>query len=134
MAWPTIDGPYGLKPVNKLGGTPFAGATRHFAIASGYNTNIFNGDVVKLLNDGTIARDAITTATTNTVGVFLGVTYTNPTTSQLTFSQYYPANTAASDIRAYVCDDPTALFKIVSCTAGGTTVTAVGRTAIGNNI
>ena len=134
MAWPTIDGPYGLKPVNKLGGTPFAGATRHFAIASGYNTNIFNGDVVKQLADGTIARDAITTATTNTVGVFLGVTYTNPTTSQLTFSQYYPANTAASDIRAYVCDDPTALFKIVSCTAGGTTVTAVGRTAIGNNI
>ena len=42
MAWPTISGPYGLKPVNKLGGTPFAGATRHFAIASGYNTNIFN--------------------------------------------------------------------------------------------
>ena len=61
MAWPTISGPYGLKPVNKLGGTPFAGATRHFAIASGYNTNIFNGDVVKLLSDGTIARDAITT-------------------------------------------------------------------------
>ena len=54
MAWPTIDGPYGLKPVNKLGGTPFAGATRHFAIASGYNTNIFNGDVVKQLADGTI--------------------------------------------------------------------------------
>tara|TARA_Y100000389_G_C17418976_1_gene495493 strand:+ start:525 stop:1127 length:603 start_codon:yes stop_codon:yes gene_type:complete len=134
MAWPTIDAPYGLKPVNLTGGTPFAGSTRQFAIASGYASNIFNGDVVKLVNTGYLERDAITTATTNTVGVFLGCTYTDPSTSQLTFQQYFPASTAASDIKAYVCDDPNALFKVVSCTAGGTTVTAVGQTALGNNI
>ena len=46
----------------------------------------------------------------------------------------YTHGTAATDIKAYVCDDPNALFKVVSCTAGGTTVTAVGLTAIGNNI
>ena len=133
MAWPTIDAPYGLKPVNLIGGTPFAGATRHFSIASGYNTNIFNGDVVKLVNTGHIERDAAA-ATATPVGVFLGCTFTDPSTSQLTFRQYYPAGTAATDIKAYVCDDPNALFKVVSCTAGGTTVTAVGLTAIGSNI
>ena len=111
MAWPTIDAPYGLKPVNLIGGTPFAGATRHFSIASGYNTNIFNGDVVKLVNTGTIERDAAA-ATATPVGVFLGCTFTDPSTSQLTFRQYYPAGTAATDIKAYVCDDPNALFDV----------------------
>jgi len=50
------------------------------------------------------------------VGVFLGCSFTNPTTKQKQFSQYYPASTVASDIMAYVCDDPNALFKVVSVT------------------
>ena len=43
MAYPTVDAPYGLKPVNLVGGTPFAGATRMIPIASGYGTGIFCG-------------------------------------------------------------------------------------------
>ena len=38
MAFPTVSGPYGLRPLNLVGGTPFAGATRHMPIASGYAT------------------------------------------------------------------------------------------------
>ena len=34
MAYPTVDAPYGLKPVNLIGGLPFAGATRQLPIAS----------------------------------------------------------------------------------------------------
>lgn len=48
MAYPTVSSPYGLKPINLIGGQPYAGSTRAFKIASGYNQNIFYGDVVKI--------------------------------------------------------------------------------------
>ena len=117
MAYPTVDAPYGLKPVNLIGGLPFAGATRQIPIASGYGTSIFNGDVVQYKNDGTLIITTLqnqSSAVAGVVGVFLGCSFTNPTTKQKQFSQYYPASTAASDIMAYICDDPNALFKVVS--------------------
>ena len=91
MAYPTVSAPYGLKPINLIGGQVFAGATRQIVIANtsgtGYNTNIFYGDVVKLASSGTIQVDTGTTTATP-VGVFLGCQYTSATTGQLTFSQY----------------------------------------------
>ena len=48
MAYPTVDAPYGLKPVNLVGGLPFAGATRQIAIGNNYGTAMYNGDVVQL--------------------------------------------------------------------------------------
>ena len=41
MAYPTIDKPYGLKPINLIGGQVYAGSTRLMSIASGYNTSIY---------------------------------------------------------------------------------------------
>lgn len=123
MAYPTIDAPYGFKPVNLVGGLPFAGATRQIPITSGYGTSVFNGDVVQLTTDGVVNITSMTGATTSavagTIGVFLGCSYTNPATKQKLFAQYYPASTVAADIVAYVCDDPNALFKVVNVT--GTT-------------
>jgi hypothetical protein len=49
--------------------------------------------------------------------VFLGCSFTNPTTKQKQFSQYYPASTAADDIMAYISDDPNALYKVVNVTS-----------------
>lgn len=132
MAYPTIDAPYGLKPVNLIGGQVFAGSTRQMKIASNYGTNIFYGDVVKYASDGTLELDNGTTTATP-IGVFLGCTFTDPSTSQLTFRQYYPASTVASDIMAYVCDDPDALFK-VAAVSGTTTVAGYGRTVVNNNM
>ena len=119
MAYPTVDAPYGLRPVNLIGGLPFAGATRAIPIASNYGTAIFYGDVVQYKNDGTIIITTLqnqTSPVAGVVGVFLGCSYTNPTTKQKIYSQYYPANTVADDIEAYVCDDPNALFKVVNVT------------------
>ena len=131
MAYPTIDAPYGLKPINLIGGQGFSGSTRQLKIASNYGTAIFYGDVVKYASDGTIQIDTGTTAATP-IGVFLGVTYTDPSTSQVTFKQSYPASTVASDIMAYVLDDPDALFKVVAVSSG-TTVAGYGRTIVNNN-
>jgi hypothetical protein len=120
MAYPTVDAPYGLRPVNLIGGLPFAGATRAIPIATSYPTAIYYGDVVQYTSDGTIiitTLQAQTSPVAGVVGVFLGCSYTNPTTGQKLFAQYYPGGVAASDIEAYVCDDPNALFKVVSVTS-----------------
>ncbi len=130
MAYPTVNAPYGLKPINLYGGTPFAGATRQYKIASAYNTSIFYGDVVEMINDGTIIKSAITSAratvtTSQVIGVFLGCSYVNAQ-GQTIFAQYFPANTAAptgTTITAFVCNDPNTLFKAVIAT--GTTANDV---------
>ena len=135
MAYPTVSAPYGLKPVNLIGGQVFAGSTRLMEIASGYATNIFYGDLVKRISDGTIQKDT-GTATATPCGVFLGVQFTNQSTGQIQQQQYYPASTAiasGSKIFAVVADDPDTLFQVVSCSSG-TTVAGMGIAAIGANI
>ena len=135
MAYPTVDKPYGLQPINLIGGQVFAGSTRMFPIASGYNTSLFNGQVVQLTTDGTLIVNPTTTGTSplaGIVGVFLGVEYTNPGTNQKIRAQYWPAGTVASDAVAYVCDDPDTVFKAVICSTGQT-VAALGQWAVGKN-
>ena len=118
MAYPTVDAPYGFKAINELNGLPYAGATRQFPIARSYATNIFYGDLVQLTTNGTLiltsysAASSPSTVIAGAIGIFVGCQFTNPTTKQLQFSQYYPASTAADDILAFVVDDPSALFKV----------------------
>ena len=109
--------PYGLKAVNLIGGQPYAGSTRQIKIASGYGTNSFNGSVVSIVAGGTI--EIVTTNGDNstgfpagTIGNFVGCRYTDPITSQLTFNQYWPTGTVASDAMAYIVDDPDVVFQI----------------------
>lgn len=139
MAYPTVDRPYGLKPINLIGGQVFAGATRQYVIASAYGTSIFNGDVVKIVSGGTIEKDT-GQATATPVGVFMGCSYVNAQ-GQVIYSQYFPANTAAPTgtvITAYVADDPDQLFKAVLVAGAtedgnGLTPAFLGRTVIGSN-
>jgi hypothetical protein len=130
MAYPSVSAPYGLIPINLIGGQVFAGATRQIPIATNSSTAIFYGDVVKLANTGTLAKDIGTDAATP-VGVFLGCSYTDPVFGK-TFRQFYPGTTNITDVVAYVQDDPDALFK-VAAVSSGTTIGSVTRTAVGNN-
>ena len=134
MTYTTVSAPYGLKPINLIGGQVFSGATRLMEIASGYATNIFYGDLVKRVSDGTIEKDT-GTATATPCGVFLGVSFTNASTGQVQQQQYYPASTAiktGTQILAVVADDPDTLFQVafVSVTP---VITGVGIAAIGKN-
>jgi len=134
MAYPVVNAPYGLLPQNLIGGQVFAGSTRLYPIQYGYATDIFYGDFV-VLSRGFITRASVAAGTglNQTVGIFLGCTFTNPTTKQKLFSQYWPASTAAGDCEAYVFDDPDAVFKAVVCSA--TTAIASGALAmIGTNL
>ena len=130
MAYPVVSGPYGLIPINLIGGQVFASATRSIPIGSNSATSIFFGDVVKLNSSGTLDKDVGTSSATP-VGVFLGCSYTDPTFGK-TFRQFYAANTVASDIVAFVQDDPDALYK-VAVVSSGTTIGTVTRANVGEN-
>lgn len=134
MPYPTVSAPYGLKPINLIGGQVFSGSTRELPIQYGYATNIFYGDFV-VLSRGFATRAAVSTGTgvNQVTGIFLGCSYTNPLTKQKAFSQYWPASTLAGDAVAIVCDDPDTVFKAVVCSSG--TTTASGALAmIGTNL
>jgi hypothetical protein len=103
-------------------------------IASGYATNIFFGDLVKRISDGTIQKDTGTTTATP-CGVFMGVSFTNSSTGQIQQQQFYPASQAIASgtkIFAVVADDPDTLFQ-VAVVSGTTVISGVGISAIGNN-
>ena len=107
--------PYGLKAVNHIGGTPYAGSTRLLPIASGYATNIYNGSVVAIVAAGTV--EIVTDLGNNAdafpagvIGVFVGCTYTDPNLGTVVFRQNWPTGTVADDAQAYIVDDPDVIF------------------------
>ena len=102
---------FGLRPYRKLDGTPLVGAQNRYTIASGYATAIYQGDLVEPLGTGNIQKHGANTSDA-VVGVFNGCFYTDPTTQKPTFKNFYPGSIAASDITAFVIDDPDAVFLI----------------------
>ena len=126
--------PYGFKPVNEVGGLPYAGSTRSFALdPAGYGTNIFNGSLVYVAttgylqlvtadgSDGTTNAFPAGTTLTGAVGVFVGCSYVNAQ-GQTVFSQYYPAS--ALNAVAFVVDDPNTVFQAQA--NGSLTIAALG--------
>ena len=136
MAYPSVTAPYGLVPINSVDGKPYAGATRQLPIDSAYNTAIFNGDIVAIVDGGTIAKsgvtdDSTTSAANYTYGVFVGVQYVN-SQGQTVQAQYYPGTSVTSAV-AYVVDDPMAAFKVAVVFANSV-VTTVNRSIVGVNM
>ena len=105
------DASFGLKPVKMMGGSPYSGVQSRYRIAANYGTSIFQGDLVMQVTGGGIEIHA-DGGTVPIVGVFNGCMYTDPTTSEQVFSNFYPASTNASDIIAFVHDDPNTVFEI----------------------
>jgi hypothetical protein len=114
---------FGFRPVGRVGSTVANQGNTSYNITSNYNTAIFQGDCV------TLAGGYVNVATAGPLlGVFVGCQYTDPTTKKTTFKNYYPGSVAASDIVAFVVDDPLSLF-VVQC-SGIAAVTASGRNAV----
>lgn len=128
---------YGLKPVNLIGGQPYAGSFREYKMAADTAYGIFNGDLVVLSSAGVPQSLAVANAspvapivsgspaagTAGIVGVCVGVRYVSPSTKQPMYAQYVPANAVTAgytDIYVRVVDDPDALFQIQGSAALGT--------------
>ncbi len=140
MAYPTVDKPYGLKPINLIGGQVFAGASRQRRIDSGASSIGF-GDPLKFASDGTVVVCTETTAPPDAgfAGVFLGCTFVSSVTGQPTFSQQWTSGTSVKSgtyVTAYVADDPNTLFKAVGVSASLVVSTSGGFVYgdIGSNV
>jgi hypothetical protein len=140
MAYPTVSKPYGLKPINLIGGQVFAGATRQRRIASNASS-IGYGDPLKFVNDGTVAvtTETTTAPATGFAGVFLGCTFVSSVTGQPTYSQAWISGTSVKSgtyITAYVVEDPDTLFQVAGVTASLVVSTTGGfeYTSIGLNV
>jgi hypothetical protein len=116
----TTASPYGLRPVNRIDGMAYAGATSQFLIdPAGEATNLFYGQVVIIGADGYIALSTATGAdlTTNNlggsslgaIGVFVGCSYINAQGQQI-YGQYYPSGTTGV-VTAYVVTDDSVTFQ-----------------------
>jgi hypothetical protein len=144
MAYPTVNGPYGLLPTNLIGGRAFAGSTRMIPIASGYATSLYFGDPVKFTSDGTLitsglAYNSAAAETGGTLGVFLGCEYSTSGGPIFGKNRYqkWAGGTVASDAIAYICDDPQVIMKsaVIQYNASGTPVIgAVAASALGTNL
>ena len=129
MAYPTVSAPYGFKPINRFDGMPYAGATQLYPVTSGQA--VYNGQVVQFVNGGTISPVADIHGTINTVGVCVGVQYTN-SSGQTVQAQYAPAS-GVTNVYAYVVNDPAAVFK-VAVTGNNQTITPVAGTVLNTNV
>lgn len=146
--------PYGLRPVNRVDGMPYAGATQTFLIdPAGEATNIFYGQVVIIGADGYLAISTATGAdiTTNNlggngigaIGVFVGCEYINAQ-GQVINAQYYPSGTTGV-VTAKVITDPNVAFQAQLDGSGAQSVlgtntffaavqsTSTGSTTTGNS-
>jgi hypothetical protein len=133
MTYPAVTAPYGLQPINRIDGMPYAGAIRQIPVAAGFGTAIFDGDTVVINSDGVLVKST-TTDSGNIVGVCVGGQYVN-SSGQTIQGQFIPAlaSTASNPALAYVVDDPMALFKVAVVTSG-TTMGTAGRTVVGSNL
>lgn len=119
--------PYGFRPVRSLSSGGYnSGHNRLYKVTDDYATSIFYGDLVAIANTGTIGKATATTAA-NFLGVFVGCTYTDPTLNYKLHSNMWLGGTTASDIMAYVVDDPHMVYQAQSSTT-------VAQTVLGNNI
>jgi hypothetical protein len=106
-----------------------------YTVASTYAANIFSGDPVKLVDAGTIqlgTSDGTRSGTTDGIallGIFVGCQY-NDASGKPTISPFWPTGTTATDITAWVVDDPETLFE-AQYTNPGTPGTTTMQTAVG---
>ena len=112
------DAPFGLRYVrNVQGNYNNAGQSRYRLTTSdtANTTKVYQGDIVTQNTGGIVTRIARADGGSATsdiiVGVFNGCFYTDPTTSQPTWSNYWPGN-AATDAIAFIYDDPFDVFEV----------------------
>ena len=101
------DAAFGFRPVRSLTGGQIR--TEEANIAANYDTAIYTGQVVEAVTAGGV--EAATVGDVQQAGVFGGVYYTDPTTSKPTWKAYYPASTAAADLKASVYVDPEIVYE-----------------------
>ena len=117
---------FGLKPLKKAGQNRDAGGLGEYPVAASA-TAIYNQDLVAMANSGTAAVAAA--ATEQNLGSLNGVFFTNASTNKPTFQNHLLGSNTATDIVAFVTDDPNQIYEIRSNNSSASAQTDVGNTA-----
>ena len=115
---------FGLRPIGKVGQNRDAGGLSEYLVSDSPTIIYFN-DPVKATDAGTIA---VAAAGDKLLGSLNGSFYTDPTTQKPTWRNYIPS-VAATDIVAFVSDDPYERFEIRSNNTGASQVTDIFNNA-----
>ena len=121
------DAAFGLKPIGYLGSAPMNSGLTEFEVAACASA-MFQNDLIQAINTGTVG---IAAASDNgqLLGSLQGVFFTDATTSKPTFANNLKASNAATDIKAFVTDNPHQLYEIQSDNAGASAQTDVFNNA-----
>ena len=130
----TTASPYGLLPLNLIGGQSFTGGSiRDYVMTTNSATAIFKGDIVQLgaaaAGQPTAMAATPTTSTRGLVGVAVGVSYVDPVLKYQVYANFLPANAISAgytNVAIRVVEDPDQLYQVQ---ADG----SVGLGAIGKN-
>ena len=117
---------FGLRPLKKAGQNRDAGGLGEYPVAPSA-TAIYNQDMVAMAISGTAAVAAA--ATENNLGSLNGVFFTNASTNKPTFQNHLLGSNTATDIVAFVTDDPNQIYEIRSNNSSASAQTDVGNTA-----
>ena len=123
--------PFGFRQYQGTGSAP---TYEQVAVSIAYNyTNIFFGDPVEPVADGTVTQGDGTTAAAGIAGIFVGCKYLSTSQKRTVWSNYYPGGTdpASGTIEGYIVNDPNAKFIVqaVSTISGGIVQADVNATA-----
>ena len=115
---------FGLRPIGKVGQNRDAQGLTEYLVSDSPTIIYFN-DAVKATDAGTIA---VASGTDTLLGSLNGAFYTDPTTQKPTWRNYVPS-VAATDIVAFVSDDPYERFEIRSNNTGASATSDIFNNA-----
>jgi hypothetical protein len=102
---------FGFRPIKKVGQNYNNAALSEYSVAAS-SALISHACLVQLTADGVVLASGNTTE--NNLGTLNGVFYTDATTNKPTFSNFSPATNTATDIVAFINDDPMQMFEVMS--------------------
>ena len=102
---------FGFRPIKKVGQNYNNAALSEYNVAAS-SALISHACMVQLTADGVVL--ASDNSVQNNLGTLNGVFYTDATTNKPTFSNFSPASNTATDIVAFINDDPMQMFEVMS--------------------
>ena len=102
---------FGYRPIKMVGQAYNNAGLSEYSVAAS-SALISHACLVQLTADGVVLASGNTT--TNNLGTLNGVFYTDATSNKPTFSNFSPAANTATDIVAFINDDPMQMYEVMS--------------------
>ena len=102
---------FGFRPIKKIAQNYNSAGLSEYSVAAS-SALISHAAMVQLTADGVVLASGNTDE--NNLGTLNGVFYTDATTNKPTFSNYSPASNTATDIVAFVTDNPQQMYEVMS--------------------